>query len=68
MSISILSVILGGLAAWLLGALWYSPVLFSKIWQSEVGLTDEKLKSSNMTLIFGLSLVCMIVMLMDFHL
>src|SRR5450432_2523556 len=29
-----LSVLVGGLAYFFLGALWYSPVLFSKKWQS----------------------------------
>jgi hypothetical protein len=62
MEVNYLAIILGGLGAWALGALWYSPVLFSKAWQSELGLSDEKLKNGNMALIFGLSLVCMIIM------
>jgi hypothetical protein len=58
--LSPLSIILGGVGAWLLGALWYSPVMFSKIWQKEIGLSDESIKNANMAVIFGLSLLCMI--------
>lgn len=31
------------LAAWLIGALWYSPVLFAKAWVRAHGYTPEKL-------------------------
>ncbi|MBP9095785.1 MAG: DUF1761 domain-containing protein [Ignavibacteria bacterium] len=41
------------LLSFILGSLWYSPVLFGKLWQSEAGLSDEKLKNGNMGLIFG---------------
>jgi Protein of unknown function (DUF1761) len=61
MEVSILPVFLGGLGAWILGALWYSPVLFGKAWQAEVGLSEERMKG-NMAIVFGLSLVCMILM------
>lgn len=60
--INFLAVIVAGVAAWALGALWYSPVLFSKIWQREIGHSDEDLKNANMLLIFGTSAVMMIVM------
>jgi hypothetical protein len=62
MLVSPLSIILGGLGAWVLGALWYSPVLFSKVWQNEVGLSDETLKKGNLAVIFGLSFLCMVAM------
>jgi hypothetical protein len=32
-------------------------VLFSKVWQREVGISDEKAKSANMSLIFGTTFV-----------
>ena len=62
MEFNYLAIALGGFGAWLLGALWYSPILFSKAWQKELGYTDEFVKKGNMALIFGLSLVCMMVM------
>lgn len=57
-----LAIGVAALAAWVLGALWYSPLLFGKAWQSELGFTEEDMKGANMPLIFGLSLVCMMVM------
>lgn len=36
-----LAVIVGAVAYWLVGALWYSPVLFGKKWQAITGVTAE---------------------------
>jgi hypothetical protein len=57
-----LSIFLGGLGAWILGALWYSPVLFGKAWQKELGFKEEDLKGANMPLIFGGSFIAMLLM------
>ena len=57
-----LAILVAGIAAWALGALWYSPVLFGKAWQKESGLTEENIKNANMPLIFGTSAVMMIIM------
>lgn len=44
MSLGHWPVILGAaLAAWLIGALWYSPLLFAKAWIKAHGHTPEKL-------------------------
>lgn len=50
-----LSVIVATLAAFAIGGLWYSPVLFSKAWQRENKLSDQEIKEANMALIFGSS-------------
>jgi hypothetical protein len=39
--------------SFIIGGLWYSPVLFGKPWAKENGLSDEKIKESNMIKIFG---------------
>ena len=52
--INLLAIFLGALAFFVVGALWYG-VLFSKAWQAASGMTDEKIKGSNMPLIFGLT-------------
>ncbi len=62
MEVNYLSILVAGLAAWALGALWYGP-LFGKMWQKEVGMSDEDLKGANMPLIFGSSFVLMCVMM-----
>jgi hypothetical protein len=53
--INYLAVVVAALASFVVGFFWYSPMLFSKVWQKETGLTDEKLKNANMFLIFGVS-------------
>lgn len=52
-----MAVLVAAVASFVLGGLWYSPVLFGKAWQREAGLTDEKLKNGNLARIFGLSFV-----------
>ena len=48
-----LGVVLGTVAFFAVGAVWYS-LLFGKLWQRELGLSDEQLKTgANMPLIFG---------------
>jgi hypothetical protein len=54
---NILAVIAAALATFVLGGLWYSPALFGKAWQREAGVTDEKMRTSNKPLIFGLAFV-----------
>ncbi|HPM00523.1 MAG TPA: DUF1761 domain-containing protein, partial [Candidatus Cloacimonadota bacterium] len=60
--INIWAVLISAVAFWALGALWYSPVLFGKRWQKEIGATDDELKKANMALIFGGSFLLMLFM------
>ena len=62
--LNIWAVIVAAVAFWALGALWYSPVLFGKMWQKALGFTDEYLKKANMAVIFGLSFLLMAVMVL----
>ncbi len=39
------------------GALWWSPLLFQKAWQREAGITDEQLASVNPLKTFGLTFI-----------
>jgi len=50
-----LAIVVSAISAFALGGLWYSPVLFVKIWMRETGITEESAKSANMAKIFGLS-------------
>lgn len=56
-SINWLSALTASLASFAIGSLWYSPLLFNKVWSKEVGLDEEKMKSANMPIIFGLTFV-----------
>jgi uncharacterized protein DUF1761 len=55
--VNYLAVLAAAVATFALGGLWYSPALFGKAWQREAGVTEEKMKSANMPLIFGLTFV-----------
>ena len=54
---NIWAVLTAAATSFVLGGLWYSPALFGKAWQREVGLSDEQLAAGNMALIFGVSFV-----------
>lgn len=47
------AVVVATLAAFMLGALWYSKALFGNAWMQEVGLTENAVKDANMALTFG---------------
>jgi len=55
--VNYLAVLAAAVATFALGGLWYSPALFGKVWQREAGVSEEKMKTANMTLIFGLTFV-----------
>ena len=52
-----LAIIVAAVSAFILGGLWYSPLLFAKRWMKETGITEESTRKANMTKIFGLSFV-----------
>jgi hypothetical protein len=60
--INVWAVLVSAVAFWVLGALWYSPVLFSKRWQKEVGIKAEEVSKTNMFMVFGLSFLLMLLM------
>lgn len=62
MHLNPLAIVAAAVLAFLIGAVWYSPLLFAKRWQQETRLSDEQLKSGSMARIFGLALVCDLVM------
>ncbi len=57
-----LAVIAAALSMFVIGGLWYSPMLFAKPWQRAAGLTDDALKGGSRPLIFGLALVLSLLM------
>jgi hypothetical protein len=48
-----IAVIVASVASFAVGAAWYSPVLFAKPWQREVGITEERFRNSNVALTMG---------------
>jgi uncharacterized membrane protein len=53
--------LIAALSAFVLGGLWYSPLLFGRAWQRETGLSDEQLARPNRLLNFSVSfLLCLV--------
>lgn len=44
-----------------LGAIWYSPALFARQWQTAAGLSEEQASSGNMGVIFGMAFLLSLV-------
>ncbi len=59
--VNLLAVLVAAVASFVLGGLWYSPMLFAKVWQREAGVSDAQLQNANMGLIFGLAFVLSLV-------
>ena len=45
-----------------LGAIWYSPLLFFKAWKKENNLTDEDLKKVNALVVYGTTFLLSLLM------
>jgi len=52
-----LAVFVCALLSLIIGALWYSPLLFSKAWQQATGLSDEQLAGAKPLKTYSLTLV-----------
>ncbi len=61
-SINWLAVLVAGISAFVLGGVWYSPMLFGNAWMKENKFTEEQLKSSNKTKVFGWAFVISLIM------
>lgn len=57
-----LAVLVSGIVIFMLGGLWYSPVLFAKPWIALMGRTEEELraraKASSMPAMYGTVFLC----------
>ncbi len=55
------AIFVAALSTFLIGGLWYSPILFAKSWMVENGFSEEELKGANMGKIFGLSFILQLI-------
>ncbi len=53
MDVNWIGVVVAAISAFMLGGLWYSPVLFGKPWQRLAGLSDDALAARPAALVFG---------------
>lgn len=51
------AVLVAAVASFVIGGLWYSPLLFYRPWLRAAALTEEQLRRGNMVAIFGTSLL-----------
>jgi hypothetical protein len=60
--VNYLAVLVSGIVIFILGGLWYSPVLFAKPWIAAMGKTEEELRASAkgapMPLFYFLAFLC----------
>lgn len=57
MEINFLALFTAALSTLFVGFIWYNPKVFGTIWMKESGTTEEKMKGSNMALIFVTSFI-----------
>ena len=57
MEFNLLAICIAALVPIALGFVWYNPNVFGKAWMKAAEVTEEKLKSGNMAVVFGVSLV-----------
>ncbi|MFC0603440.1 DUF1761 domain-containing protein [Winogradskyella pulchriflava] len=62
MEINFLAVLVAAIVPMVMGFLWYNPKLFGNAWMREAGMTEEKMKSGNMGVIFGVSFLLSILL------
>lgn len=73
MQINIVVHLIAALVPMIIGFIWYNPKFLGNAWMTAAGMTEEKVKTGNMPLIFGLSFMLSIVlsftytMMMDHH-
>ena len=55
------AVIVAAVSAFVLGGVWYSPLMFEKPWMKELGFTKEGMKNTNMLKIYGIAFILMFI-------
>lgn len=56
------AVISAALISFVIGGLWYSPILFSKAWMEASGISEAQAKAMNVAKVFGFALLAHLVM------
>lgn len=61
-TLNIWALLVATLSAFLLGGLWYSPLLFANPWMKAAGISQEQIEGANMVKIFGLAFLFELIM------
>lgn len=54
-TINYFAVVVAALISFVIGGVWYSPLLFANSWMKENGFKEEDMKNANMGKVFGTS-------------
>lgn len=57
MGINFLALLVAAFSTLVVGFIWYNPKVFGTIWMKESGMTEEKIKGSNMLMTFVVSFI-----------
>ncbi|WP_138432540.1 DUF1761 domain-containing protein [Winogradskyella algicola] len=57
MELNYLAIVVSAVVPLLIGAIWYNPSVLGTAWMKASGMTEEKMKSGNIAIIFGITLV-----------
>ena len=60
-TVNYLAVVAAALVTFLIGGLWYSPLLFERPWRRLNALSEEQMKAGHTGLIFGLSFLAALI-------
>ena len=61
-NVNVAAVVVAALSTFVLGGLWYSPLLFGKAWMRANGFTEEQLQGFSKARMFGGSIILSLVM------
>lgn len=67
MEINWIAVLVAALVPMLIGFIYYHPKVVGTAWMKASGMTEEKIKSGNMLVIFGVSFVFALMLSMSMH-
>ncbi len=56
------AVFVAAVVSFLIGGLWYSPIVFANTWMREAGLSEAQTRQANMARVFSLSGLAAVVM------
>jgi len=59
--LNIWAVIAAAVSAFVIGGLWYSPLVFARHWMAEIGMSEEQMQRGNMVKIFGLAFLFILI-------
>ena len=57
MELNFVAIIVAAILPLIIGAIWYNPNVMGTAWMKASGMTEEKMKTGNIAVIFGVTLV-----------